>query len=52
VKHALAVRTAAATSNYHKFFKLFQTGPKMGPYLMDHFLERERVTALVTITKA
>lgn len=24
----------------------------MGPYMMDHFVERERVSALVVMTKA
>ena len=52
VKHALAVRTSLATSNYHLFFKLFLIAPKMGPYMMDHFLDRERVNALVVITRA
>lgn len=52
VQHALGVRTAVATSNYHQFFRLFLSAPKMGPYLMDHFLDRERVNALVIMTKA
>jgi SAC3 family protein LENG8/THP3 len=26
--------------------------PKMGAYIMDHFVERERIAALVTMTKA
>jgi len=52
VKHALAVRSAVATSNYYRFFKLFLSAPKMGPYMMDHFLERERVNALGVMTKA
>merc|ERR1711939_44361 len=52
VKHALAIRSALATSNYYQFFKLFLTAPKMGPYMIDHFIDRERVNALVVITKA
>ena len=52
VKHALAVRTAVARSNYRQFFRLFLDAPKMGPYMMDHFLDRERVNALLVITKA
>jgi hypothetical protein len=52
VSHALAVRLAATQGNYTKFFRLFNAAPKMGAYLMDHFVPRERVTALVTMTKA
>ena len=52
VQHALQVRLALASSNYRRFFQLFNNAPKMGAYMMDHFLARERVTALVTISKA
>jgi len=52
VQHALDVRSSLATSNYHRFFRLFLSAPKMGPYMMDHFVERERVSALVVMTKA
>lgn len=52
VSHALAVRLAASQGNYAKFFRLFNAAPKMGGYLMDHFVPRERVKALVTMTKA
>jgi hypothetical protein len=51
IRHALEVRAAMATSNYHRLFKRFQDAPKMGAYMIDHFLDRERVAALVTITK-
>jgi hypothetical protein len=52
VKHALQVREALANSNYHRFFKLFAAAPKMGAYLMDHFLSRERVAALAIMSRA
>ncbi|KAF9133114.1 hypothetical protein BGW39_010548 [Mortierella sp. 14UC] len=52
VKHALKVRTALASSNYHALFKLYITAPNMGGYLMDQFVERERVEAMKTICKA
>ncbi|KAF9904951.1 hypothetical protein EC991_002191 [Linnemannia zychae] len=52
VKHALKVRTALASSNYYALFKLYITAPNMGGYLMDQFVERERVEAMKTICKA
>lgn len=52
VDHALQVRLALAMSNYHRLFKLYQSAPKMGAYLMDHFVPRERVQALSTMSRA
>ncbi|KAG0286456.1 hypothetical protein BGZ96_009441 [Linnemannia gamsii] len=52
VKHALKVRTALASSNYHALFKLYISAPNMGGYLMDQFVERERVEAMKMICKA
>lgn len=52
VQHALKVQTALATSNYHSFFRLFNDAPNMGAYMMDHFVDRERVIALSTMSKA
>jgi hypothetical protein len=52
VQHALQVRLSLATSNYHRFFLLYNTAPKMGAYLMDQFIERERVQALIILSKA
>jgi len=52
VKHALDVQKALATNNYHALFELFIRAPNMGAYIMDHFVSRERITALVIITKA
>ena len=52
VKHALEVRSALASGNYHKFFRLFLDPPNMGAYMMDMFIERERVAALANISRA
>ncbi|KAL8277631.1 hypothetical protein RQP46_009904 [Phenoliferia psychrophenolica] len=52
VVHALSVRQALGTGNYVKFFRLWNSAPKMGAYLIDHFVPRERVSALLTMSKA
>jgi hypothetical protein len=52
VKHALDVRSALALGNYHRFFRLYLDSPNMGAYLMDMFIERERLAALANICKA
>lgn len=52
VRHALSVRSALATSNYHLFFDLYVGALNMSAYLMDHFVERERCQALCTICRA
>ncbi|GAM88233.1 hypothetical protein ANO11243_062640 [Dothideomycetidae sp. 11243] len=52
VTHALEVRSALATGNYHKFFKLYDDPPNMGGYLMDMFVQRERIAAMASICKA
>lgn len=52
IKHALAVRSALALGNYHQFFKLYLDPPNMGAYLMDMFIERERLAALAYVNKA
>jgi hypothetical protein len=51
IKHALDVRSALALGNYHKFFKLYLAAENMGSYLMDMFIERERLNALANISK-
>jgi len=52
VAHALDVRQALAARNYHRLFRLYNSAPNMGGYLMDFFVERERVAAVCIICKA
>ncbi|KAG8744167.1 hypothetical protein FRC10_010633 [Ceratobasidium sp. 414] len=52
VRHALEVQAAMIANNYHKFFDLYLKAPNMGGYIMDHMLARERVSALIVMTKA
>ena len=52
IKHALDVRSALALGNFHRFFKMYLSVPNMGAYLMDMFVERERLSALSSICKA
>lgn len=52
VKHALNVRSALALGNYHRFFMLYLDTPNMGAYLMDMFVDRERLSALAAICRA
>ncbi|KAK4517776.1 Lipoyl synthase, mitochondrial (Lipoate synthase) (LS) (Lip-syn) (Lipoic acid synthase) [Mucor velutinosus] len=51
VRHALMVRSALAKGNYHKFFRLYETAPNMGGYLLDQFVGRKRIDALIVICK-
>jgi hypothetical protein len=37
--------------NYHSLFEAYMAAPNMGAYIMDHFIDRERVKALMVITK-
>lgn len=52
VKHALDTRSALALGNYHRFFQLYLDTPNMGAYLMDMFVNRERLAALSNICKS
>ncbi|KAI9678229.1 MAG: hypothetical protein M1817_006174 [Caeruleum heppii] len=52
VKHALDVRSALASGNYHRFFRLYLSPPNMGAYLMDMFVGRERLAALSAVCRA
>jgi len=52
VKHALGVQRALSLGNYHAFFDLYLNAPNMGAYIMDHFIDRERMRALIVMTKA
>ncbi|KAH9479661.1 THP3-like protein C2A9.11c [Psilocybe cubensis] len=52
VQHALAVQRAQSMGNYHKLCELYLQAPNMGAYIMDHFIDRERIKAMMVITKA
>ncbi|PPQ79687.1 hypothetical protein CVT25_003261 [Psilocybe cyanescens] len=52
VQHALEVQRAQSMGNYHKLCDLYLKAPNMGAYIMDHFIDRERIKALMVITKA
>ncbi len=52
VKHALAVQRSLALGNYHAFFEQYLNAPNMGAYIMDHFVDRERLRALLIMTRA
>lgn len=52
IMHALKVRAAVASGNYHMLFKLYLDCPNMGAYLMDTFVQRERLAALARICKS
>ncbi|EEP77801.1 predicted protein [Uncinocarpus reesii 1704] len=52
VRHALDVRSSLALGNYHRYFQLYLDTPNMGAYLMDMFVDRERLNALACICKA
>lgn len=52
VRHAIAVHMAMATGNYHKLFVLYAKAPNMGGYIMDHYADRERCAALITMGRA
>ncbi|KAF1942130.1 hypothetical protein EJ02DRAFT_346140 [Clathrospora elynae] len=51
IKHALEVRSSLAVGNYHKFFRLYLGAQNMGAYLMDMFIERERLSALANMSR-
>ncbi len=51
IKHALDVRSSLALGNYHKFFRLYLEAQNMGAYLMDMFVERERLNALANMSR-
>jgi len=52
VQHALDVQRAVATGNYHRLCALYLTAPYMGPYIMDHFIDRERLKGLMVMARA
>jgi hypothetical protein len=52
VRHALDTQRALSMGNYHALFGLYMNAPNMGAYIMDHFIDRERIKALMVMTKA
>jgi SAC3 family protein LENG8/THP3 len=52
VQHAFHVRSAVASGDYVKFFQLYREAPAMSGYLMDNFIERERLKTLQKICRA
>ncbi|KAI8802468.1 SAC3/GANP/Nin1/mts3/eIF-3 p25 family-domain-containing protein [Cladochytrium replicatum] len=52
VQHALDVRKAVSTGDYHALFRLYHLAPNMGAYLMDHFAPRERARAMRAMGRA
>jgi len=52
VDHALKVREAVALSNYHAFFKLYNSTPNKGSFLLNRMLLTKRLEALQTVIKA
>jgi hypothetical protein len=52
IAHAVAVQRAVSSGNYRAFFRLYLDAPKMSGYIMDHFRDRERVKALIVMTRS
>lgn len=52
VKHALSIRSAVSLGDYHAFFTLYHQAPNMSGYLIDHFLQRERLMTFLKLVKA
>ena len=52
IAHALQVREATALRNYSKFFKLYAAAPGHAQYVMDTFVDRERLSGLRIFCKA
>lgn len=52
IVHALKVRVAVADNDYHAFFRLQDTCPNIGSYLMDMMLDHVRGLGLQCMVKA
>lgn len=51
-KHALQMARHWVTGVHARFFQLYLSAPRMSPYLLDMFINRERLKALKVIVKA
>ena len=52
IRHAMSIHSACASSNYHRFFKLYLSAPNMSGHLLNLFVQRERVQALKAMFKS
>ena len=52
VQHALALRSALSKGDFCAFFFLARETPDMGSYLIDQFIDRERVFTFLKLAKA
>ncbi|KAG8185353.1 hypothetical protein JTE90_005480 [Oedothorax gibbosus] len=52
VSHALKMAKACSSNNYHRFFRLYLSAPKMSAFIVDWFIERIRKAALKAVIKS
>ena len=52
IKHALEIRACTARADYQTFFRLYYAAPDMSAYLLDKFVDRERVRAMLILCRA
>ena len=52
VQHALALRSSLSKGDFGTFFYLARDAPDMGSYLVDQFINRERIFTFLKLVKA